>query len=147
MPSEHNVRIIAEFRAGRGTVGGYYAKIPLILLTTVGARSGRPHTAPLAYVNDGPGRLVTYASNRGAPRHPDWYHNLVANPDVRVELGTQELSARAAVATGAERERLLEELVSKLSPVSDVVDHQARTRRQIPVVVLQLAPVSVRERG
>jgi deazaflavin-dependent oxidoreductase (nitroreductase family) len=147
MPSEHNVRVIAEFRAGGGTVGGYYAQIPLMLLTTVGARSGRPHTAPLAYVNDGPGRLVTYASNRGSHKHPDWDHNLVVNPDVRVEVGTQRLSARAAVATGAERERLLKELISKLSPVSDMVDHQERTSRQIPIVVLQLAPVSVREGG
>jgi deazaflavin-dependent oxidoreductase (nitroreductase family) len=141
MPSEHNVRVIAEFRAGGGTVGGYYAPIPLILLTTIGARSGRPHTAPLAYVNDGPGRLVAYASNRGAHKHPDWYHNLVVNPDVSVEVGTRRLSARAAVATGAERERLLKELISKLSPVSDMVDHQERTGRQIPVVVLRLAPV------
>lgn len=141
MPSEHNLRVIAEFRASGGTVGGYYAPIPLILLTTIGARSGRPHTAPLAYVTDGPGRLVTYASNRGAHKHPDWYHNLVANPDVSVELGTKRLSARAAVATGAEHERLLTELISKLSPVSDMVDHQERTGRRIPIVLLRLAPV------
>jgi deazaflavin-dependent oxidoreductase (nitroreductase family) len=147
MPSEHNLKVISEFRASRGTVGGYYARIPLILLTTIGARSGRPHTAPLAYVNDGPGRLVTYASNRGAHKHPDWYHNLVVNPDVSVEVGTKRLSARAVVATGAERERLLKELIRKLSPVSDVVNHQERTGRQIPIVVLHLASVLVGERG
>jgi deazaflavin-dependent oxidoreductase (nitroreductase family) len=141
MPSEHNKRVIAEFRDSGGTVGGYYAPIPLMLLTTIGARSGRPHTAPLAYVNDGPGRLVTYASNRGAHKHPDWYHNLVANPDVTVEVGTRLLPARATVATGAERERLLTELISQLSPVSDLMEHQQRTDRQIPIVVLRLAPV------
>ncbi len=143
MPSEHNRRIIAEFRANGGKVGGYYAEIPLILLTTTGAKTGRAHTAPLAYITDGgPSRLATYASNQGASVNPDWYHNLLGNPDVSVELGTDRYLARASVAVGAEYERVRDELLRALSPVSDISEHQARTTRRIPVVMLHLATQS-----
>jgi F420H(2)-dependent quinone reductase len=78
-------QIIEEFRANGGNVGGQFAGVPLLLLTTTGAKSGEPRTSPLAYLRDA-GRIYIFAGNRGAPTNPAWYHNLVAHPDVTVEL-------------------------------------------------------------
>jgi deazaflavin-dependent oxidoreductase (nitroreductase family) len=85
--SSQNQQVIAEFRANGGTVGGYFAGIPLLLLTTTGARSGQPHTIPLSYLTDGR-RCVVFAAAAGAPASPDWYHNLTARNGTRCSSGT-----------------------------------------------------------
>ena len=105
----------------------------LLLLTTTGAKSGLPRTTPMAYSTDGD-RLVVVAPNGGAPTNPDWYHNLLANPKVTVELGSERFQARAIVADGQERERLYAHH-AELMP--GVAEHQKKTSRKIPVVILE----------
>jgi deazaflavin-dependent oxidoreductase (nitroreductase family) len=132
-----NRALIEEFRAGGGRVGGPMAGRPLVLLTTTGARSGRARTTPLGYVTDGaPDRIVVFASNLGAPAAPAWFHNLVANPEVVVEVGDRRFPARATVPAGAERDRLYEAFVASFPGTSE---HQARAGRRIPMVLLERA--------
>jgi deazaflavin-dependent oxidoreductase (nitroreductase family) len=129
-----NAAIAQEFRANDGKVARFSDR-EILLLTTTGAKSGRPRLSPLAYVTDGsPDRLVIFASHLGAKHHPAWYHNLLANPEVTVEVGTRTFTARASTATGAEHDRLYELFTSQLSGTDD---HQSRTSRVIPMVVLQ----------
>ncbi|MFF2523397.1 nitroreductase/quinone reductase family protein [Streptomyces liangshanensis] len=135
MPTSFNQRIIDEFRAGGGKVGGPFEGGDLLLLTTTGARSGAEHTVPLGYVRDG-AHLLVVASAGGAPRHPAWYHNLLARPLVRVEAGTEEFAARAVPAEGADRDRLFAQVV-RTAP--GYADYQSRTARILPVVVLHRA--------
>src|SRR5215469_6544156 len=99
--NDYNRQVIEEFRAGRGKPGGRWEGRPLLLLTTTGARSGQPRTTPMMYIPDGD-RLLVIASNIGAPRHPDWYHNLIAHSEVTVEVGTEIYEANAIVIQGAE---------------------------------------------
>ena len=129
---DFNQQIIEEFRANGGRVGGWLAGSRLLLLTTTGARSGAPHTVPVGYLPDGERQLVI-GSAGGSPRHPAWYHNLVAHPDVDVELRGRTRTMHARVATGEERERLWSEVTRKYR---NYADYQRRTRREIPVVVL-----------
>jgi deazaflavin-dependent oxidoreductase (nitroreductase family) len=103
--NEFNRKIIEEFRANAGKVGGPFAGAPMILITHKGAKSGRSYTTPLVYSRDGD-RFVIVASKAGAPNNPAWYHNLVTNPTVTVEIGTEKFQARASVTSGEERERL-----------------------------------------
>ena len=128
-----NQALIAEFRANEGKVGGQFAGRPLLLLSTTGARSGQTRTSPLAYTTDGE-RYVIIASKGGAPSHPDWYHNLVANPLVTVEVGTEQFQARATVAEGEERTRLFDQMAAQMPGFAE---YQRNTERQIPVVVLE----------
>lgn len=130
---EINRRTIEEFRATRGTPGGPFDGRPLLLLTTTGARSGQRRTTPIMYVRI-EDRLLVIPSNLGAPRHPDWYHNLVAHPEVTVEVGAETFDAIAAVTQGAERDRLWARIVEHYSFFAE---HQAKTTRQIPVVALE----------
>ncbi|MFE4977056.1 nitroreductase/quinone reductase family protein [Kitasatospora sp. NPDC056651] len=102
---EFNRQVIAGFRADGGTVGGELAGMPLLLLTVVGARSGEPRTTPLVHLADG-GRLVVFASNGGSERDPAWYRNLVAHPEVTVEVGTERYPALAAPVDPAEHDAL-----------------------------------------
>jgi deazaflavin-dependent oxidoreductase (nitroreductase family) len=131
--SDFNSAIIEEFRTHGGKVGGPFEGAPLLLLTSVGARSGESRTTPVMYLPDGE-RMVIFASKAGAPTHPAWYHNLLANPSATVEVGTDKLDVRARVAEGEERERLYARQ-SALRPQFD--DYQRKTTRQIPVVVLE----------
>jgi deazaflavin-dependent oxidoreductase (nitroreductase family) len=131
--SDYNQRLIEEFRADRSNNGGAFKGRPLLLLTTTGARSGQPRTAPMMYVPDGD-RLLVIASNVGAPSHPAWYHNLVAHPQVTVEVGKDTYDATALVTEGAERQGLWTRIV-ELYPF--FADHQAKTTRQIPVIALE----------
>ena len=131
----YNRQIIAEFRANGGKVGGQLAGVPLLLLTTTGAKSGEPRIAPLGYWQQD-GRYIVLASMMGAPHHPAWYHNLVAHPNVTVEVGTESFPARAQAATGAERERLIAFIGARTSLLTD---HQSRTTREIPIVVIERA--------
>ena len=127
-----NQELIAEYRANGGKVSGRFSSSPLLLLTTTGARSGQPRTAPLVYSTDGD-RLVVIASKGGAPTHPDWYYNLLANPAATVELGAERFAVRAELPTGAERQRLYDQQAA-LMPF--FATYQQNTTREIPVVVL-----------
>ncbi|MFD3647790.1 nitroreductase/quinone reductase family protein [Streptomyces cyaneofuscatus] len=134
MPSAFQQSVIDEFRANAGKVGGPFAGADLLLLTTTGARTGRPHTTPLGHVRDG-GRVLVVGSNLGAPHHPDWYHNLLAHPAVQVELGDQEFETVAVPAEGATRDELFARVVAE---APGYADYQEATDRVLPVVVLYL---------
>ncbi|MFK8844576.1 nitroreductase family deazaflavin-dependent oxidoreductase [Streptomyces sp. Ac-502] len=128
-----NQRVIVEFRANQGRVGGVFAGQPLLLLTTTGAKSGLSRTNPAVYLRDGEDRLAVFASNGGAPSAPAWYHNLAARPEATVEVGARTYRVRAQEATGAERERLWARQVAA-DPQFAVF--QERAGRHIPVLVL-----------
>lgn len=127
-----NEATIEEFRANQGKVGGAFAGKTLLLLHTVGAKSGQERVNPVACVTDGD-RLVIIASKGGAPTHPDWYYNLMANPLVTVEVGTDQFQARAAVVPEPERTRLYNKMV-EMMPGFD--EYRRRTTRVIPVIAL-----------
>jgi deazaflavin-dependent oxidoreductase (nitroreductase family) len=131
--SDWNAGIIDEFRANAGTVGGPFEGARMLILHTTGARSGSERVHPLVYQADGD-RLVIFGSKGGAPTHPGWYHNLVANPEVTVEVGTETIPVRARVAEGAERERLW---TRQKQVMPGFADYEAKTSRQIPVVILE----------
>ncbi len=128
-----NLQIIEEFHAHGGKVGGRFEGVPLLLLTTTGARSGKRHTQPLGYLPDGD-RLIIFATKLGLPTNPDWYYNLVAHPEATVEVGTETYDVTAVVLTGEERDRLYARQVER-APV--FAEYQARTTRKIPVIALQ----------
>ncbi|MDY0810931.1 nitroreductase/quinone reductase family protein [Kitasatospora purpeofusca] len=128
-----NQTVIEEFRAQGGRVGGPFAGGDLLLLTTVGERSGREHTVPLGFVR-ADGLLLVVASAAGAPEHPQWYRNLLARPLVRVELGPEVFDATAVPAEGDRRERLFEAVVRAAPGYGD---YQRHTARLLPVVVLE----------
>lgn len=134
--NEWNKKIIEEFRANNGKVGGQFANTSLLLLHTTGARSGQPRTNPVAYTTDGD-RLVIIASKGGAPTNPDWYYNLVANPEVSVEVGTEQFQVRATVALEPERTQLYEKMATVNSGFAE---YQRKTTRAIPVVILSRQP-------
>jgi deazaflavin-dependent oxidoreductase (nitroreductase family) len=138
MPADikaYNRQLIEEFRSRGGPPDGR----PLLLLTTTGRRTGRRHTTPvMRLVVDG--RDAVVASNNGAPRHPDWFHNLVADPDVTVEVAGETYPARAVVPEGAERDRIWAQIVAA-HPF--FAEHQSRANpRTIPVVVLERRPTT-----
>jgi deazaflavin-dependent oxidoreductase (nitroreductase family) len=130
---EWNRKIVEEFRSNAGVVGGPFEGIPILLLHHRGAKSGTERINPLAYRRDSD-NYVIFASKGGAPANPDWYHNLRANPDVEVEVGTDTLKARARVASGAERDRLW--TVQK-QEFPGFADYERNTDREIPVIVLE----------
>ena len=130
-----NRKVIAEFRANDGAVTGPFAGSPLLLLTTIGAKSGIARTTPLVHTRDGD-NVVIIASKGGAPSDPDWFRNLSANPQVEVELPGEHFHARARVAEGEERNRLYR-AQAQLMPNFD--EYAAKTERVIPVVVLERA--------
>jgi len=129
---EFNRKVISEFRANQGKVGGEMAGVPLLLLTTTGAKTGRTLIKPLAYTRDGD-RIVIIASFAGNPHNPPWFHNIVANPTVTIELGAEKFRVKATVTMGAERQRLFDAQAKQL-PV--FADYQKKTTRQIPVLSL-----------
>jgi len=131
--SDFNRAIIEEFRAHGGKVGGPFEGSPVLLLTTTGARSGELRTTPVVYLPDGE-RMVIFASKAGAPENPAWYHNLVANPTVTVEVGVQKLQARAVVTSGEERERLF---ARQAEVMPQFQEYARKTTREIPVVALE----------
>ena len=131
--NERNKMIIDEFRANGGKVGGPFEGKSLLLLHTKGAKSGQERINPMACIRDGD-RLAVIASKGGAPTHPDWYYNVVANPQVTVEVGTEKFQAVAKVAEEPERTRLYEKMVGMM-PGFD--DYRRKTTRVIPVIVLE----------
>ena len=124
--------IIQEFRANAGKVGGPFAGKSLLLLHTIGAKSGQPRINPVACIRDGD-RLVIIASKGGAPTNPDWYHNILANPLVSVETGTESFQAQASIAEEPERTRLYNQMVEMMPGFAE---YRRRTTRVIPVVIL-----------
>ncbi|GAA4536799.1 nitroreductase family deazaflavin-dependent oxidoreductase [Amycolatopsis samaneae] len=130
-----NRGIVEEFRANGGKVGGMFEGKDLLLLTTTGAKSGQERVSPLVYHRDGE-RLVIIASYGGADKHPAWYHNIVANPKVRIDLGDGASTEATAVvhAEGAEHDRLYAEVAERMPQFAE---YQRKTKRIIPVVVLE----------
>jgi deazaflavin-dependent oxidoreductase (nitroreductase family) len=131
-PADFNAQIIEEFQANDGRVGGMFEGMALLLLHHTGAKSGANRINPLVYQSDD-GRYVVFASKAGAPTNPDWYHNLKAHPDVRIEVGTDTVDVVASEATGEERERLFRRQAQQ-SP--QFAEYEKQTERVIPVIVL-----------
>lgn len=127
---QFNQTLISEFRANAGKVSGWDS---LLLLTSLGAKSNKPHTTPLTYSTDGD-RLIVVAAAVGSPKHPAWYHNLLAHPNVIVELNGEQYRMHAVIAEGKERERLFNQH-AKLVPVN--LEYQEIAGRQLPVVILE----------
>ncbi len=130
--TDWNTKIIEEFRANAGQVGGQFEGAPMLLLTTTGAKSGQKRVNPMMYLGDGD-EVYVFASKAGAPTNPDWYHNLIANPAVTVELGADTFDATASVVERAERDRIYAEQASRYPGFAE---YQEKTDRVIPVVAL-----------
>jgi deazaflavin-dependent oxidoreductase (nitroreductase family) len=133
--SDYNAPIIEEFRANGGKVGGPFEGAPMVLLHHKGAKSGTERVNPLMYQDLGDGSVAVFASKGGAPTNPDWYHNVVANPDTTIELGTEERNVRARVATEEERERIWEEQKARFPQFAEY--EKTSGGRTIPVVILE----------
>lgn len=130
--SDWNQKIIEEFRANQGKVGGHFKNMTLLLLHTTGAKSGLPRLNPAAYTED-KGRLVIIASKGGADSHPDWYYNVVANPNVTIEVGTEKYDAVATVEQEPERNRLYDRMAAQYPGYEE---YRQKTSRIIPVITL-----------
>jgi deazaflavin-dependent oxidoreductase (nitroreductase family) len=128
-----NEQVIDEFRANGGKVGGPFEGASMVLLTTTGAKSGQSRTLPLVSFPDGD-RVIIVASKGGAPTNPDWYHNLVANPEATVEIGTEKFQARAIVVGEPERTQLFERIATSNPGFGE---YQKKTTRVIPLVALE----------
>jgi deazaflavin-dependent oxidoreductase (nitroreductase family) len=128
-----NTKMIEEFRANEGRVGGAWAGTTLILIHHIGARSGTERVTPLGCSRQGAGRYAIIASNGGSPTHPDWYYNLKANPRITIEVGTQTFTVLAEELDDTARAGLWPKLVAEYPSIGE---YQARTTRQIPVVML-----------
>ena len=130
---DYNNNIIKEFHENEGRVGGPFAGAPMILVTHTGAKSGTHRTNPLVYLKGGD-RYLIFGSKGGSTKHPDWYRNLVANPDATAEIGTGKFDVVAEVLTGEERDRLYDKQ-AKIMP--QFAEYQSRAGRKIPVVALK----------
>jgi deazaflavin-dependent oxidoreductase (nitroreductase family) len=135
MFNDWNTQIIEEFRANAGKVGGQFEGAPLLILHTTGARSGQERENPVMYRRVGDD-IAVFASKAGAPTNPDWYHNLVANPRVRAEIGTEIADFTARVAAADERDRIWS---AQKADFPGFADYETKTSRQIPVVILESA--------
>lgn len=131
--SNFNQTIIDEFRANGGQVGGGFAGAPVVLLTTKGAKSGQTRVNPLVGLPQEDGTIYVFASAAGAPKSPDWYHNLVAHPEVEVEFGPDRFTATATPVTGRKRDEIYDRQ-KEIMPT--FADYEAKTTRIIPVVAL-----------
>ena len=127
-----NRNVIEEFRANNGKVSGMFANEPLLLLTTTGAKSGEKRTNPLVHTLDGD-RVVIIASFGGAPKHPAWFLNIRANPEVTIELPGETFTADAIIPEGEERRRIYAQHAAEMPRFAE---YQAMTTREIPVVVI-----------
>jgi deazaflavin-dependent oxidoreductase (nitroreductase family) len=133
--SDWNSKIIEEFRANEGKVGGQFEGAPLLLLHTVGARTGQQRVNPMMYQQVADGYAV-FASKAGAPTNPDWYYNLLAQPRVEAEIGTETVELLARVAADEEREQIW---TAQKAAYPGFADYEQKTTRQIPVIILELA--------
>ena len=130
--TDYNASIIEEFRANHGKVGGNFEGAPLLLLHSVGAKSGQERVSPMMYLADGD-RFLVFASKAGAPDNPDWYHNLKANPDVTIEVGDDTVDVRAEELPRAERD---EAYAKQAALFPGFADYERKTDRVIPVLAL-----------
>ena len=130
--ADFNTQVINEFRENDGRVGGMFESMRLLLLHHRGAKSGADRISPLAYLEDD-GRYAIFASKAGAPEHPNWYHNLIAHPETRVEIGDETIEVTAHVADTEERDRIYAEQTSRMPQFGD---YEQKTSRKIPVVLL-----------
>jgi deazaflavin-dependent oxidoreductase (nitroreductase family) len=135
VPDDFNSKIVEEFRANGGKVGGPFNGAPVILLHHTGAKSGVERVNPLVYLPAGD-NFAIFASKGGAPFHPHWYLNLVAHPDTTVEVGSETLSVHARVLEGAEREPIWEQQ-KKVMPGFAEYEQKAQGKREIPVILLE----------
>jgi deazaflavin-dependent oxidoreductase (nitroreductase family) len=131
-PADFNAQIVEEFHANEGHVGGMFEGTPPPLLHHTGAKPGKSRINPLAYQSDD-GRYVVFASKAGAPTNPDWYHNLMAQPNVTIEVGTDTIDVVASEATGEERERLYR---TQAERTPQFAEYEKKSGRVIPVIVL-----------
>lgn len=131
--SDWNAQIIEEFRANEGRVGGMFEGASLLLLHSTGAKSGETRLSPVMYQSVGDD-LAIFASYAGAPNHPAWYHNLLANPEASVEVGTETIEVRARVADDAERAPIW---TRQKTEYPGFADYESKTSRTIPVVILE----------
>jgi deazaflavin-dependent oxidoreductase (nitroreductase family) len=131
--AEYNAKIVEEFRANEGRVGGNFEGAPLLLLHHTGAKTGTAYVNPLVYLPDGE-RYIIFASKAGAPTNPDWYHNLKAHPDVQIEVGTDTISVRVSEVEGEERDRLFAAQEARMPTFSEYVEKAGA--RKIPVIAL-----------
>jgi deazaflavin-dependent oxidoreductase (nitroreductase family) len=134
--NDWNRHVIDEFRANNGDVGGELAGMPLLLLHHHGAKSGIERVNPLVYQRVGDDYAV-FASKGGAPTNPDWYYNLVANPEIEIEVGSDRHKATARIAEASEREKIWDAQKAAFPNLADY--EKTAAGRQIPVVVLELA--------
>ena len=135
-PDDFTAKLIDEYRANGGKVGGMFGGMQLLLLHHVGAKSGQERVTPLAYLEDN-GHYVIFASKAGAPTNPGWYHNLKADPNVSIEVGDQQYDVVATEATGDERDRLFDAQVERAPGFGD---YQSKAGgRVIPAIVLERA--------
>lgn len=132
-PNDWNASIIKEFRRNAGQVGGFFAGKPVLLLHHTGARSGTLRVNPLMYRKESD-NYVVFASKGGAARHPDWFHNLKANPDAKVEVGNDSLEVTARIADPEERDTLYAKQAEEYPQFGE---YQQQTSRTIPVIVLE----------
>jgi deazaflavin-dependent oxidoreductase (nitroreductase family) len=130
--SDWNIQVIEEFRANDGRVGGQFDGAPLLLLHTVGTKTGQARVNPMMYL-DLDGRRFVFASKAGADTDPDWFRNLVAHPEVNVEVGTETYTAQAKAVDRAERDRIYAEQARRYPGFAE---YEAKTTRVIPVVEL-----------
>jgi deazaflavin-dependent oxidoreductase (nitroreductase family) len=131
---EWNRKMVEEFRANGGKPGGPFAGSPLLLLHTIGARTGEERINPLMYQDLMNGKVAVFATANGAPTHPDWYYNLVVNPNVSAEIGSESRRFRASTALGEEREEVWSRQKLRFPSFADF---EEMTIRQIPVVILE----------
>ena len=129
---DYNNKVIKEFRENGGEVTGRFAGAPLLLLTTTGAKSGEKRTTPLAFSSDGDD-IIIIASYAGNPKHPAWFLNMRANPEVTIELPNETFITNAVIPEGDERQRLFDQQAAKMPAFKE---YQAKTSRQIPVIVI-----------
>lgn len=132
--SDYNKKVMAEFRANGGVVGGNHEGRKLLILHTTGAKSGKHRETPLVTMQADSGSYFIIASAGGAPKHPAWYHNLITTPDVSIEVGTEKFDATARVADEPERTELYEQIAAKYEFFAK---YARETERTIPVVVLE----------
>ena len=131
--NDFNTQVIDEFRANGGRVGGPFEGAPMVLVHHTGAKSGVERVVPLMYRPDG-NDIAIFASYAGAPDNPAWFHNLMANPDTKIEIGDEIRAVHARVVKGAERTRIWE---AQKAEVPQFAGYEAKTDREIPVIVLE----------
>lgn len=136
MPNDFNHKIIEEFRANSGVVGGPFEGMPMVLVHSAGAKTGETHVIPLAYQRIDERSVAIFASKGGSPTHPDWYYNLIANPEITVEIGAETFTVKAREAHGDERERIWEKQ-KKDMPGFGEYEEKTRGVRTIPVLILE----------